>query len=438
LISYLNLLEKLSYRGFLVRCRDVIATSSVTSDWKTLDNFWSGRFLNEAKRLLKQSDFNDLNNKGGQLTVERVFDSGEVLSCLLSILKVLSNNKAFGKMDRAVLEGAESGTQRQRESTNTTTTKSSTARTPDLVEDVKFHQFDVRQALSVNLYGNLNSITRDKLMLVVEVKTAWVLKLEVDKSLNEKYEDDLERQNNETIPPNCGEISVVDIIRQIFGPKGEPRALEISPTIDVSSGNPSIFKCYAYIFELSRIDTAYSSPGTTPPSPPSSSYDDAGVYDIPEITPTLLNELLKEPEVHIEYGTSNFGLPTDQLSKDKGLVWGARKIAGVFGGTVGVIAYHFQDRNESLVFMWSVPLNYVFYSNWWNIKVYNGHVKANQELFEKIYNDLPHEGDGKMYRGILSTDLLFKGTMKKSGITTIVIEVQNYSSTPPVREINRN
>ncbi|CAI2188867.1 12496_t:CDS:10, partial [Funneliformis geosporum] len=419
LISYLNLLEKLSYRGFLVRCRDVIATSSVTSDWKTLDNFWSGRFLNEAKRLLKQSDFNDLNNKYTQSLKFRD--------------PLLSNNKAFGKMDRAVLEGAESGTQRQRESTNT-------ARTPDLVEDVKFHQFDVRQALSVNLYGNLNSITRDKLMLVVEVKTAWVLKLEVDKSLNEKYEDDLERQNNETIPPNCGEISVVDIIRQIFGPKGEPRALEISPTIDVSSGNPSIFKCYAYIFELSRIDTAYSSPGTTPPSPPSSSYDDGytGVYDIPEITPTLLNELLKEPEVHIEYGTSNFGLPTDQLSKDKGLVWGARKIAGVFGGTVGVIAYHFQDRNESLVFMWSVPLNYVFYSNWWNIKVYNGHVKANQELFEKIYNDLPHEGDGKMYRGILSTDLLFKGTMKKSGITTIVIEVQNYSSTPPVREINRN
>ncbi|CAG8478153.1 9753_t:CDS:2 [Funneliformis caledonium] len=186
----------------------------------------------------------------------------------------------------------------------------------------------------------------------------------------------------------------------------------------------------------------------------------AGVYDIQEITPSLLNELLNElgdynrkvaitiknlsspiifekPEVHIEYGASDFQLPSDQLSKDKGLVWGARKISGVFGGTVGVIAYHFQDRNESLVFMWSVPLNYIFYSNWWNIKVYNGHVKANRALFEKIYNDLPHKGDGKMYRGVLSTDLLFKGTMRNSGITTIVIEVQNYTTTPPVREIKR-
>ncbi|CAG8730561.1 5142_t:CDS:2, partial [Funneliformis caledonium] len=174
-----------------------------------------------------------------------------------------------------------------------------------------------------------------------------------------------------------------------------------------------------------------------------------GIYNISEITPNLLFELLNElgdfnrkvaitiknlspqvtleyPEVYIESGTSNYGLPMNQLTSDKGLVWGARKTAGFIGGTVGVIVYHLKDRNESLAFMWSVPFNYGFYSNWWNIKIFKGRVRANQALYERMYHDLPHEGDNNIHRGILNSDLLYSGSMGNSGTPTIELEILNY------------
>ncbi|CAG8626331.1 6318_t:CDS:2 [Funneliformis mosseae] len=124
----------------------------------------------------------------------------------------------------------------------------------------------------------------------------------------------------------------------------------------------------------------------------------AGIYNISEITPNLLFDLLNYPEVYIESGTSNYGLPMNQLTSDKGLVW-----------------------------VLSVPFNYGFYSNWWNIKIFKGRVRANQALYERIFHDLPHEGDNNIYRGILNSDLLYSGSMGNSGITpTIEIEILNY------------
>lgn len=240
---------------------------------------------------------------------------------------------------------------------STTTTKSTTARTPSPVKlwksfigEVQSYQFDdsikqyprpsfktynepydisneedVRGALKNNIFDNLHIITTSrrpievfkriskednvigepdfiykrvgKLLLPIEVKTLWVLYLESDEPLHERYEEDLKRKKCETIPTDSsGGISVVDILRQIFGylvanrlqygilttynqhwflrrPKSEPRALYISPTVEIESKNPSIFQCYAYIQHLSRADTKCPSPGTTPPSSPQSSYD---------------------------------------------------------------------------------------------------------------------------------------------------------------------
>ncbi|CAG8572065.1 17591_t:CDS:2, partial [Funneliformis caledonium] len=107
---------------------------------------------------------------------------------------------------------------------------------------------------------------------------------------------------------------------------------------------------------------------------------------------------LEYPEVYIESGTSNYGLPMNQLTNDKGLVWGARKTAGFTGGTVGVIVYHLKDRR----------------------------VRANQALYERMYHDLPHEGDNNIHRGILNSDLLYSGSMGNSGTPTIEIEILNY------------
>ncbi|CAI2189768.1 9503_t:CDS:2 [Funneliformis geosporum] len=240
---------------------------------------------------------------------------------------------------------------------STTTTKSSTARTPSPVklwnsflEEVNSYQLDdnikrysrpifksydksydisneedVRGALKNNVFDNLHIITTSrqpievfkriskednvigepdfiykrigKLLLPIEVKTLWVLYLEGDESLHKRYEYDLERKKCEILPANSSrEISVVDILRQIFGylvanqlqygilttynqhwflrrPKNEPRALYISPTVEIESKDPSIFQCYSYIQHLSRTDTECPSPGETSPSSPSSFSD---------------------------------------------------------------------------------------------------------------------------------------------------------------------
>ncbi|CAG8562636.1 4256_t:CDS:2 [Scutellospora calospora] len=239
---------------------------------------------------------------------------------------------------------------------STTTTKSSTARTPSPVklwdsflEEANLYQFDdnikkyprptfksynkpydisneedVRGALKNNIFDNIHIITTSrqpievfkriskddnvigepdfiygrigKLLLPIEVKTFWILYLEGNESLHERYEEDLKRERSETIPlgSSC-KVSVVDIIRQIFGylvanrlqygilttynqhwflkrPKNEPRALYISPTIEIESKNPAIFQCYAYIQYLSRIGSKSPSPGATPPSSPRFDY----------------------------------------------------------------------------------------------------------------------------------------------------------------------
>ncbi|CAG8493183.1 15403_t:CDS:2 [Funneliformis caledonium] len=171
----------------------------------------------------------------------------------------------------------------------------------------------------------------------------------------------------------------------------------------------------------------------------------AGILDVSEITPSLIKNLLKElGEVNRKVAIAIKNLSPEIVLRnlnDKGLVWGARKVASVAAGTVGVIVYHLKDRNESLAFKWSIPFNYAFYSNWWNLKVYKGRVRANQELYDKMYHKLPHEGDNKVYCGVLSDDLLYKGTMGNSGMLTIEVETLNYSTistTPFVKEMKQN
>ncbi|CAG8721489.1 10776_t:CDS:2, partial [Funneliformis mosseae] len=53
-------------------------------------------------------------------------------------------------------------------------------------------------------------------------------------------------------------------------------------------------------------------------------------------------------------------------------------------------------------------------------------VRANQALYERMYHDLPHEGDNNIHRGILNSDLLYSGSMGNSGTPTIELEILNY------------
>jgi hypothetical protein len=97
-------------------------------------------------------------------------------------------------------------------------------------------------------------------------------------------------------------------------------------------------------------------------------------------------QTLENPKVYHVVGTSQFGLPFSPIPIGNGLVWGARKTEYSTTGTAGVIVYHIKDYNLSLAFMWSVPLVYLFYSNWWNLKVYEGLIEPNEGNRSKFHH----------------------------------------------------
>jgi len=108
----------------------------------------------------------------------------------------------------------------------------------------------VREALNVNIFKNLNRIIESlepkekfkqisaednvkddpyfiycqlgdndstSLLLAIEVKTSWVLKLDVEESLHETYEDDFKRKHSKTILDDGKKTCVINILHQIFG-----------------------------------------------------------------------------------------------------------------------------------------------------------------------------------------------------------------------------
>lgn len=144
------------------------------------------------------------------------------------------------------------------------------------------------------------------------------------------------------------------------------------------------------------------------------------------------------------------------------LVWGANKYGGLIArGTAGVITYHLGDRNSTLAIMWSVPFDYNIYSNWWNIKIYDGHRDANKDgrffffffpestfsvylflffvhyFYKDIFNEMYYAsyasaipGDSTEKTGSLNGIWNYEGGMANSGITILNIRLYNYDCMP--------
>ena len=64
------------------------------------------------------------------------------------------------------------------------------------------------------------------------------------------------------------------------------------------------------------------------------------------------------------------------------LLYGARKTAGpVARGAVGVLTYYIPDIDKTLAVMYSVPFDYNWYSNWFDVWLYSGKRRANYNLW---------------------------------------------------------
>ena len=106
------------------------------------------------------------------------------------------------------------------------------------------------------------------------------------------------------------------------------------------------------------------------------------------------------------------------------LLYGARKTAGpVARGAVGVLTYYIPDIDKTLAVMYSVPFDYNWYSNWFDVWLYSGKRRANYNLWYQMYYDNPFEGDNYWHERNLGSRLRARGAMSNSGQATIEIHI---------------
>jgi len=113
------------------------------------------------------------------------------------------------------------------------------------------------------------------------------------------------------------------------------------------------------------------------------------------------------------------------LSSGKALLYGARKTNGVARGAVGVMTYYIPGIYFTLAVMFSVPYDYNWYENWWNVKLYVLDRTATSTMFNDMYSDKsgPFKGDDKWHSKDLGQGLKFKGFMSSSGKAKLEIHV---------------
>ena len=128
--------------------------------------------------------------------------------------------------------------------------------------------------------------------------------------------------------------------------------------------------------------------------------------------------------LYFESGTSDDVLPPDVLPEEAA-IYGARKTAGpVATGAVGVLCYYVPQMYKSVCVMFSVPFDYNWYSNWWNVKIYQGRANVGASIYEDMYNDDPFKGDDKYHSKYLGHGLnLKRGCMSSSGTAALQIVI---------------
>ena len=114
------------------------------------------------------------------------------------------------------------------------------------------------------------------------------------------------------------------------------------------------------------------------------------------------------------------------FSSGQALLYAARKTSGPTAtGSAGVMAYYIPDLGVTLAVMFSVPFDYNFYSNWWNVKIYKGEERAWEHMFDDLYHSYsnPFKGDNSWRERKLGYGLKMRGSMSSSGQATLEIHV---------------
>ena len=100
-----------------------------------------------------------------------------------------------------------------------------------------------------------------------------------------------------------------------------------------------------------------------------------------------------------------------------------RKTSGTATGAVGVLVYYIPSKKMTLAVMWSVPFDYDFYQNWWNVKLYHGKRSADKSMYEDLYyHNSPFKPNGWKHRD-LGSGLSAGGSMSSSGEAQLEIQI---------------
>lgn len=57
-----------------------------------------------------------------------------------------------------------------------------------------------------------------------------------------------------------------------------------------------------------------------------------------------------------------------------------------------MFTYYTQGADKTVAVMFSVPFDYNLYSNWWDVKIYNGMKRATYDMYEDMYYNHPYQG----------------------------------------------
>ena len=122
--------------------------------------------------------------------------------------------------------------------------------------------------------------------------------------------------------------------------------------------------------------------------------------------------------VYFYSGASDIVLP-NEVPDQMVALYNARKTSGpVATGAVGVLGYKLGDGN-TLGVMFSVPYDYNLYSNWWNVKVYNGYKPVDKDMYDDLYDNATFKGDDQWYDKSLGYGYKVRGAMSSSGTCTL-------------------
>lgn len=106
------------------------------------------------------------------------------------------------------------------------------------------------------------------------------------------------------------------------------------------------------------------------------------------------------------------------------MLYGPRKSKGpVATGVVGVLTYYIPAKGSTLAVMWSVPFDYNLYSNWWNVKLYNGKKRPDHAMYKELYYDADPFRAGSWDTKNLGGGLKCRGFMTTPGEAKLQIKV---------------